>query len=94
MNRPAIVRSVEFRLSGKQVPEAKCVYLATRLKQPEASTYLMRKGADDDWTVKVSLPPGECPYLYFVDGVWHNDPNDDGRMASEWGREYSLKVVR
>ncbi len=39
-------------------------------------------------------PAGVYPYLYDVDGGWHNDPADDGRMPTGWGNEYSVKVVR
>ena len=46
-----------------------------------------------DWTAAVFLPPGIYPYLFCADGVWYNDPRDDGRAPCEWGHSYSLKVV-
>lgn len=87
-------RTVEFRLSGKLVPDAKQVCLAGLFNRWDTSVHRLTKGPDGDWTITVTLAPGTYPYLIFVDGVWYNDPGDDGRVPSEWGREYSLKIVR
>jgi hypothetical protein len=46
------------------------------------------------WQTRVMLPSGSYAYLYDVDGGWHNDPDDDGRMPTGWGNEYSLRIVR
>jgi hypothetical protein len=32
-------------------------------------------------------------YLFLVDGVPWNDPEEDGRVSSEWGRECSVRLV-
>lgn len=88
------LREVEFRLGTRLVPQARVVGLAAAFNGWDAAATPMRKGADGDWTVSVILPTGTHTYLYFVDGVWYNDPGDDGRVPSPWGREYSLKVVR
>ena len=53
----------------------------------------MKRDASGDWTAAVFLPPGIYPYLFCADGVWYNDPRDDGRAPCEWGHSYSLKVV-
>lgn len=87
------LREVEFRLSGRVVSQTRSVFLAAGFNGWDPTVTQMQRGADGDWTVAVLLPPGSYPYLYFVDGIWYNDPGDDGRMPSPWGREYSLKTV-
>ena len=54
----------------------------------------MQRGPDGDWVIALNLPSGVHAYLFYADGDWWNDPADDGRLLSEWGNEYSLKVVR
>jgi hypothetical protein len=49
---------------------------------------------DQRWTISITLAPGEYPYLFIVDGVPWNDPEDDGRAPCEWGGEYSVRVVK
>ena len=89
----ALLRRVEFRLSGKLVPHARRVCLAASFNQWEATAHELRRDTHGDWTLVVNLPPGTYPYLYYVDGAWYNDPCDDGRMPSGWGNEYSLRIV-
>lgn len=88
-----VLRPVEFRFKGKLAPEAKSVCLSPSFTQWDGGMYTMRKGPDGDWTVVLMLPPGIHPYLFYVDGMWWNDPEDNGRAPSAWGRDYSLKAV-
>lgn len=88
-----VLRSVEFRFKGELAPGAQRVGVASSFTHWEAGTHWMRKGPDGDWTVMVMLPAGIYPYLFYVDGVWWNDPADNGRTPSSWGRDYSLKAV-
>ena len=80
-------------MNGKLVPEARLVCLAASFNQWTPAACEMKRDASGDWTAAVFLPPGIYPYLFCVDGVWYNDPRDDGRAPSEWGNSYSLKVV-
>lgn len=91
---PSQVGDVEFRLTGKLVPEARRVCLCSSFNRWDTNAHEMRREPGGDWTVVVTLPSGVYSYLFYVDGVYYNDPRDDGRVPSEWGREYSLKVVR
>jgi 1,4-alpha-glucan branching enzyme len=50
--------------------------------------------SDGWWTISLPLGPGQYPYLFLVDGVAWNDPDDDGRMPSEWGLDLSVRIVR
>ncbi len=93
-NPEPTLRPVEFRLKGELVPGARRVGLAASFNQWRTDEHVMRKGPDGGWTVVVMLPPGVYAYLFFADGVWWNDPADDGRVPSGWGNEYSLRVVR
>ena len=88
------LRAVEFRLKGELVPEARRVCLTASFNRWDTSAHVMSKGPDGDWTIVVMLPPGVYPYLFIVDCVWWNNPDDDGRVSSGWGNEYSLRVVR
>lgn len=89
----SVQRQVQFRLSGRLVPYARSVTLAGSFNGWNPAASPMRHDVSGDWIATVALPAGTHAYLYFVDGVWYNDPADDGRMPSVWGREFSLKVV-
>ncbi len=88
------LRAVEFRVRGGLIPGARCVCLVAGFNRWDPRAHQMQRGPEGDWTVVVHLPPGVHPYLFLVDGAWWNDPGDDGRAPSEWGNEYSLKLVR
>lgn len=87
------LRSVEFRLSGAAAPSAQRVPVAATFNNWDRDLLQMQKDPDGDWRVVVHLPPGVYPYLYCVDGMWQNDPDDDGRALTGWGNSYSLKAV-
>ncbi len=89
----ALLRRVEFRVSGRLVPEACRVCLAASFNQWHLGSHEMRRDHGGDWILTVALPPGVYPYLLYVDGTWYNDPHDDGRAPTGWGNDYSLKVV-
>ena len=41
----------------------------------------------------VHFSPGRAVYLFSVDGVMRNDPEDDGRTPNGRGSEYSVRHV-
>ena len=91
LDRP--LRQVSFRLDGRRVPGARSVALVGSFNRWDSTVHLLQRGPDGWWTIGMWLPPGEHEYLFLVDGVPWNDPLDDGRRASVWGGDYSLRVV-
>jgi 1,4-alpha-glucan branching enzyme len=89
-----VLRDVIFRFDGRRVPNAKSVILVGSFNRWDTSVHHLTLGPDQWWTISLPLGPGEYPYLFIVDGVAWNDPEDDGRMPSEWGRELSVRLVR
>jgi 1,4-alpha-glucan branching enzyme len=91
--KPA-VREVEFRLDGHRVPYARSVVLVGSFNRWDTSVHRLTLQPDQWWTITLTLGVGEYPYLFIVDGVPWNDPEDDRRIPSEWGGEYSVRLVR
>jgi hypothetical protein len=91
--RPTL-RDVVFKFDGRRVPNARSVILVGSFNRWDTSVDRLTKQPDGWWTISVLLSPGEYPYLFIVDGVAWNDPEDDGRVPSEWGRELSVRLVR
>jgi hypothetical protein len=79
------VWNVTFRLNERFAPGAKSVLLAVPVDGPDTRLYEMRLQPDGHWTADITLCPGSYAYLYYVDGVWYNDPADDGWRPSPWG---------
>ena len=88
------LRAVVFRLDGPRVPHARSVALVGAFNRWDTSVHQLTLQPDQRWTISITLAPGEYPYLFIVDGVPWNDPEDDGRAPCEWGGEYSVHVVK
>jgi len=88
------LRKVVFRLNRRHVGPVSSVALIGSFNRWDSSVHRLLLGRDGWWEIAVTLAPGEYPYLFLVDGVPWNDPEDDGRVASEWGGQYSLRIVR
>jgi 1,4-alpha-glucan branching enzyme len=91
LDRP--LRCVEFRFDGRRAPGARSVVLVASFNRWDSAVHPLRLGSDGCWVTSVWLPAGEYDYLFLVDGVPWNDPDDDGRRASVWGGQYSVKAV-
>jgi 1,4-alpha-glucan branching enzyme len=89
-----VVRDVAFRLDGRRVPGAEAVVLVASFNRWDPAAHHLTRQSDGWWTTSIPLGPGQYPYLFIVDGVPWNDPDDDGRMPSEWGLDLSVRVVR
>jgi 1,4-alpha-glucan branching enzyme len=87
------VRPIIFTLDGRRVPQAKTVSIVGPFNDWDPKANPLVQDAGGRWTATLLLPPGAHPYLFFVDGVPWNDPEDDGRVPSEWGGFYSLRIV-
>ncbi len=91
---PPTLRAVTFRLDGRRVPHARRVMLVGSFNRWDSAVHSLVLEPEGWWTVSVMLAPGAYPYLFLVDGVPWNDPEDDGRVPNEWGGEYSIRTVR
>jgi len=88
------LREVIFKLNGRRVPNARTIALVGSFNRWDTSVHRLVRGANDWWTISLTLAPGKYPYLFIIDGVPWNDPDDDGRVPSEWGGQYSVRFVR
>jgi len=89
-----VVRDVVFRLDGRRAANARSVVLVGSFNRWDTAVDRLTLQPDQWWTVSLPLSPGQYPYLFIVDGVPWNDPEDDGRMPSEWGLDLSVRIVR
>ena len=90
----ADVKIVVFSFDGRRKPAAKSVSLVGSFNRWDTSVHPLSRRPDGSWAISLSLAPGAYPYLFIVDGVPWNDLEDDGRVPSEWGGEYSVRLVR
>lgn len=88
-----VVGSVTFKLDGRRIPDARSVALVGSFNRWDTSVHPLSLQQDGWWRVTLTLGLGEYPYLFVVDGVAWNDPEDDGRVPCEWGGEYSVRLV-
>jgi 1,4-alpha-glucan branching enzyme len=89
-----VLRDVVFRFDGRRAPNARSVVLVGSFNRWDTAVDRLTLQPDGWWTISLLLSPGQYPYLFIVDGVPWNDPEDDGRMQSEWGLDLSVRIVR
>jgi predicted carbohydrate-binding protein with CBM48 len=87
------LRQVAFWFDGRRAPAAKHVSLVSSFNRWDPAAHGLKLSAHGVWSISVMLPAGEYPYLFIVDEVPWNDPEDDGRIPCEWGGDYSIRVV-
>lgn len=87
-------RKIVFRLDGRRIPGALSVVLTGTFNQSDGSTHRLVLDDDGWWTATLFLPPGAYSYLFVVDGFPWNDPEDDLRVQSEWGGQYSVRIAQ
>ncbi|MBI4367945.1 MAG: isoamylase early set domain-containing protein [Candidatus Omnitrophica bacterium] len=54
-------------------PLAQKVAVAGTFNDWDIAQYLLKKGAEGRWSLKIELKPGRYEYRYLVDGSWQND---------------------
>lgn len=84
---------VTFRLDGRRIPNTRWVAVVGAFNRWNAAVHRLTLGPDGWWSITLTLPPGQHPYLFIVDNFPHNDPADDGRVPCEWGGSYSVRRV-
>jgi 1,4-alpha-glucan branching enzyme len=98
-------RKVKKELSGKAkpktkkaefnlfAPEAKRVFLAGDFNNWDVDNLPMKKTNKETWETSFALPPGRHEYRFWVDGVWHDDPNAHERVGNPFGSQNCLRIV-
>ena len=55
-------------------PDAREVFLAGTFNNWETNTLALERDKTGNWSVELSLPPGEYRYRLVVDGQWRDHP--------------------
>jgi 1,4-alpha-glucan branching enzyme len=84
-------RKIEFSLD---MPTAQQVILMGDFNQWDPKTHPMRMDGNGVWRKAVMLFPGRYEYRFWVDGEWHNDPNNGLRCANCFGSENNIIEVQ
>jgi hypothetical protein len=74
-------------------PEAHEVYLAGSFNEWDPRETPMLRDSLGDWSIELSLPPGEHRYRLVVDGEWRDDPAAQRMEANPFGGFDSIVVV-
>ena len=83
-------KKIEFKLYS---PEAQRVALAGDFNNWDVDNLPMRRDHRGTWEASFTLPPGKYEYRFWVDGVWHDDPNAHERVENPFGSQNCLRIV-
>jgi 1,4-alpha-glucan branching enzyme len=83
-------RRIEFSLD---MPDAQQVILMGDFNRWDHKTHPMRRDVDGVWRKIVMIFPGRYEYRFWVDGEWHNDPNNLQRCPNCFGSENNVIEV-
>ncbi len=83
-------KKVRFNLHD---PEAKRVFLAGEFNNWDVDKLPMKKDKKGTWETSFVLPPGRYEYRFWVDGVWHDDPNAQERVENPFGSQNCVRIV-
>jgi 1,4-alpha-glucan branching enzyme len=74
-------------------PDAHEVFVAGTFNNWEMRTLPMERDETGNWSVELSLPPGEYLYRLVVDGVWRDHPGAARLVPSQYeGNDAVLTV--
>lgn len=74
-------------------PEAREVYVAGSFNDWDPRETPLQRDSFGDWSVDLSLPPGEHRYRLVVDGEWRDDPSAQRMEANPFGGFDAVVVV-
>ena len=74
-------------------PAADRVSLAGDFNHWDVNNLAMKKDNKGTWEVRVQLPPGRYEYRFWIDGVWHDDPNAHERVGNPFGSQNCVRVA-
>jgi 1,4-alpha-glucan branching enzyme len=83
-------KKVRFNLF---VPETERVSLAGDFNNWDVNNLPMKKAKKGTWEASFTLPPGRYEYRFWVDGVWHDDPNANERVENSFGSQNCARIV-
>ncbi len=83
-------KRVRFNL---YVPEAERVSLAGDFNNWDVDKLPMKKDKKGTWEASFVLPAGTYEYRFWVDGVWHDDPNALERVENLFGSQNCVVIV-
>ena len=66
-------------------PEAREVYVAGTFNDWDPRETPLLRDSFGDWSIDLSLPPGEHRYRLVVDGEWRDDPSAQRMEANPYG---------
>ncbi len=66
-------------------PEAREVYVAGTFNDWDTRETPLRRDSLGDWSIELSLPPGEHRYRLIIDGQWTDDPSAQRMEANPFG---------
>ncbi len=78
---------------GYFLPEAHEVCIAGSFNAWEARETPLTRDSLGDWSIELSLPPGEHRYRLLVDGEWRDDPSAQRMEANPFGSYDAVIVV-
>ena len=87
---PSREGNIVFKLSG--FSGARIVAIAGTFNNWNQSQYLFER-VGNEWTCKISLPPGKYQYKFIVDGNWLVDPSNPTVVRDDRGLENSQLIV-
>jgi Glycogen recognition site of AMP-activated protein kinase len=59
----------------------------------DVGTLPMEKDSKGTWEVSFALPHGKYEYRFWVDGVWHDDPNAHERIENPFGSQNCVRIM-
>lgn len=74
-------------------PEARAVFLVGSFNDWNQRANPMKRDSLGDWSIELSLPPGEYHYRLIVDGEWRDDPNAQQTAMNGYGSFDAVVVV-
>jgi len=84
------IKKAQFQLYA---PDAGRVALAGTFNEWDINTLPMKKDIKGIWRARVALPSGRCEYRFWVDGIWHDDPNALEKVENSFGSQNCVRIV-
>ena len=83
-------KKVQFNLYA---PEAERVSLAGDFNSWDVANLPMKKDNKGTWEASFTLPPGRYEYRFWVDEIWHDDPNAQERVENTFGSQNCVRIM-
>lgn len=74
-------------------PEASQVNIAGDFNNWDIHRLPMKRNKENQWEVKIKLPPGRYEYKYFVDGAWFDNVPGVEKVWNSYGTQNCVIYV-